>query len=145
MTITNAKEHPKRSDKTHLPIRKDGALVSIENIPDDWLQGCLEYILLGRKACKNVVELVFGLDLLRSASLNDRDGFVGGAGANNGQSPVFLFAIVQWANSYHHLNRSRRRWRERWSRGSFRRRRRRRGIRKGRLKRGSYHRCSVEL
>jgi hypothetical protein len=51
------------STATYLPVRKDGALVSVEDIPNDRLEGRLEDIFLRRKACKDVVEFVARLDL----------------------------------------------------------------------------------
>lgn len=100
-------------ENTYLAIGKDCALVSIENIPNDWLECCLKDIFLCRKAGKDVVEFVAGLDLSGSGSLDDRDGLVGGTCANDWQGSVFLFSFVQWTNTNHYLNRSRCPWRDR--------------------------------
>ena len=100
---------------THLPVRKDGALVSVEDIPNDRLEGRFEDIFLRRKAGEDVVEPEAGLDLPRSASFDNRDGLVGSAGADDGESSMFLFAFVQWTDSYHHLDRRRRCGRKRGS------------------------------
>ena len=97
---------------THLPIGEYRALVSIENIPNDRLECRLKNIFLRRKAGEHIVKFVTRLDLPGSGSLDDRDGLVGGTGADDGKGSVFLFSLVQWTKPNHDLNRSRSRRRE---------------------------------